>query len=342
MFTVISRQAKYDPAKGSTLRRGWHVQLLDNVITQFIRHKRDVRGRSAKTIEAYESSCRLFRNYVATMKGHAYAHHFKREVIEAWIAHLNERGLDPITIINRLAALRELAKFGVRDRVWATDPFLEIESPRRPVRLPKPFTARERDAMMALDLSDLDTALRAVLYYGALRVDEICKLRIRDLEPPTEWPDGSVTHAALVVRGKGNKERKVKIGRTGWAAIERYVLGQPVENRGERSFVFNHDGGEPWHTKMIQRRVAAWGKAAGVTKATPHRWRHTMATNALQVRQNIMAVKEHLGHSSVATTQMYTAVVDAQKDALADALDATVLRHGSGTTPASPPGHEDA
>jgi integrase/recombinase XerD len=302
------------------------VLTLDKVIEDFLAHKEKVRGRAPKTIETYRGTCRMFREFVSVHKGHAYARHFTREMVEAWVTRMSDRQLDTITIINRLAALRELAKYGTRQRIWATDPFLDIEPLRRPRRLPRPFTAPDRDALMALELNDEDTALRAILYYGGLRAEEVTRLRIRDVEPPPL--DG---YARLRVRGKGSKERALPMHPDAWAAIEAFLLAKPGEDRKPAAFLFMHDDGAPWTTKMVQRRMTSWGLAAGIEKCTAHRWRHTHATNLLHAGQSLPVIQRRLGHASLNTTQMYLGVSDAEQDAAAASLPSFILRRDSRT-----------
>lgn len=253
---------------------------------------------------------------------------FTREMIEAWATRLHERGLDRVTIINRLAVLRELGKYGTRQRIWPVDPFLDIEPLRRPVRLPRPFTAPERDALMRLVLSDGDAALRAALYYGGLRSEEVTRLRVRDVEAPTV--EGAL--AAVTVHGKGDKQRRVKLHGDAWASLETFLLAKASEDRKPSAFLFLHDNGRPWTTKMIQRRMIAWGKAAGVESCTAHRWRHSHASTLLSRGVNIMAVRDRLGHASVSTTQMYLAVSDVDQDAAAAAMPSFLLRRDSETS----------
>lgn len=315
MLTFARPRTDTPGTRRESLRRGAHVVTLDKVIEDFLAHKEKVRGRAPKTIETYRGTCRIFRNFVATERGHAYARHFTREMVEAWVTKMSERQLDRITIINRLAVLRELAKYGTRQRIWAADPFLDIEPLRRPVRLPRPFTAPERDALMALAMNDEDAALRAILYYGGLRSEEVTRLRIRDLEPP---PLNG--YARIRVRGKGSKERTLTLHSDAWAAIERLLLAKPGEDRKPAAFLFLHDDGAPWTTKMIQRRMTSWGEAAGVERCTAHRWRHTHATNLLSARQSLPVIQRRLGHASLTTTQMYLGITDADQDAAAAAL----------------------
>ena len=301
------------PVNREPLRRGWHEMRIKTVLTDFLQAKRRI-GRSPRTLDAYGESVRLFVDHVIHEKGRDDAAHFTAAMVNGWLDHMEGRGLSKATRALRLTALRELARFGLRQRYWHADPMLEVESVVRGRTLPKPFSPQERQALMGLVLAKAeDAALRAILSFTGARDAEVCAIRLGDFVRPTL--DGTDL-AKLRLHGKGDKERVLPLHPACWAAVETFV----TEKYGATVIpsaapLFEVPGtGRPWKAAAIQRRVRAWGVAAGVAGCHPHRFRHRFATQLLEDGADLRTVQELMGHASVATTQVYTEVTSQRKD----------------------------
>jgi hypothetical protein len=121
-------------------------------------------------------------------------------------------------------------------------------------------------------------------------------------------PNGTPVLAQVHVFGKGERERNVPLHPECWAAVE--DLGQRRADSAPAAFLFAKLDESAWSRKMIWRRVAQWGRRAGVDDCTPHRFRHRFATDAYERTRNLKAVQELLGHTSLSTTQIYLGLVD--------------------------------
>jgi len=285
---------------------------LRTVAKEFIQSKKRI-GRSARTLEEYGASVQLFIDHVVHEKGRDDVKYFTAALVNGWLDHLEARGLSKNTRALRLTVLRELSRFGMRQRYWREDPLIEVDPVLRGKTLPKPFSPAEREALMALPLTKAeDRALRALLSYTGARDTEVCTIRLGDFVRPSL--DGS-DPAKVRLRGKGDRERVVPLHPACWKAIEEFVherYGDTVAPPSAPLFQVG-DTARPWRRHSVWRRVKAWGKRAGVEHCHPHRFRHRFATEALERGVDLRTVQELLGHASVATTQIYTEVTDPRK-----------------------------
>jgi integrase/recombinase XerD len=208
-----------------------------------------------------------------------------------------------------LAAVRGLHGFAVAEGWRADDPTAQVAPPRVAGRLPKAIPLAAVEALIAAagagepPLGLRDTALVELLYGTGARISEAVALDVDDL--PTEEP-------VLLLRGKGDKERLVPMGRLAMAAIEAYLVsGRPLlASRGTSSaaLFLNARGGR-------LTRQSGWGvlrraaqRAQLDVEVSPHTLRHSFATHMLDGGADVRVVQELLGHASVTTTQVYTLV----------------------------------
>lgn len=307
---------------------------IRTALEQYLTHKKLAR-KSPKTLRAYKSDIGLFINHVIHETGRDSVTHFTEKLVESFLVHQHDRDLEPNTVARRQTALRDFARWGVRRRFWATDPTAELPAIARTKGLPRAFDPEERDRLMGLPLdNEAERALRALLYYAGPRDEEICELHLGDIRRPMTLPDETLILGTVRFQGKGSKERIVPIHPEAWTVIEPLALLR--EDRKRTAFLFEQDSGRPWSGAMIRRRVARWGKAANVEACTPHRFRHTFATDLLEAGEDLRVVQELLGHDSVATTEVYTKVVDRRKQSAIRRLQPfSVIRSGYQTPPST-------
>ena len=233
--------------------------------------------------------------------------------VEEHLAQRRAAGLGPASLSRALAALRGLHRFLLEEGDVGADPTADVRPLRAPPRLPKAIdeddVARLLDTTTGKDAASVrDRAILEVLYGTGMRVSELAGLSLSDL--------GSETGLVRVL-GKGDKERLVPMGRCARRALDAWLgpRGRPEfeprrwARRGDSEAVFlNARGGR-------LTRQGVWGvlkKRAGAAgledRVHPHVLRHSCATHMLAHGADIRVVQELLGHSSIATTQLYTKV----------------------------------
>ena len=299
---------------------------LQTAIDEFIAAKRMLGARPG-TLRAYGKDLALFQAYVLTMCGHdrlndvaGRKNGWTPAVVEGWLVAQDARGLAHATVSRRQTAIREFAKWALRKRYIAQDATRDMPSIRVPKRQPRPFLPQERDALMALPLKGTERVLRSLLYYTGLREGELVKLRLMHIGRPSELADGTKKCATVTVEdGKGGRSRTVALAPSCWTVVEDHAL-RHTNLRPTAFLLTKLDGMSPWSTYMVRWYVRRWGRAANVPACTPHRWRHTFATDALDATDDLLAVKEAMGHASVKTTEVYVKLVDRKRDRLANAM----------------------
>jgi integrase/recombinase XerC len=212
----------------------------------------------------------------------------------------------------KLSAVKGFFRYLIREEVLKKDPSLSITTPKKekplPTYLPVDDMFRLLDAPAKDTAAGLrDCALLEVLYSCGLRVSELVGLNWEDIDPTLE---------VVRVRGKGNKERIVPIGKKALEALQRYrehrqelVRRKHGGTVSEKGVVFLNGRGGRLTTRSVARLVGKYVKQSGTpVKASPHSLRHSFATHLLEAGADLRAIQELLGHASLSTTQRYTHV----------------------------------
>src|SRR5262245_17233655 len=185
------------PAVRGKLARGVRHMKLSTAVQQFIADCRVT--LSASTVIAYESDLNHLVA-LATVEAADSVLAFTPDLVRAYFLMLSKKGLKMSTLHRRRSVLGEFAKWGLKQRLWASDPMASAPTIRRPKHLPRPFAPAERDRLLALTLGAEETLIRAILFWSGLRVSEVCGLRQQDV---------AIEAATLRVVGKGSKTRVV-------------------------------------------------------------------------------------------------------------------------------------
>jgi integrase/recombinase XerD len=271
------------------------------------------KGLRPLTCEAYVSDLRTFAEFLET--GHGVLLHATQKDVAGFLEHLRNHGIDSRSAARKLSCLRGFYKWLLLDRRIRHDPTINIESPKAwkvlPKSLAEPEVAEmlERAAMAASHPQARATVLRdrailEILYAGGLRVSEVTALNTSDL---------ALDAGRVHVRGKGDKERIVPLGRTALEALEIYLAegrphlarissarkGQRVRVDGSRMFLSLR--GMPLTRQWVWHLV----KIADAS-ASPHKLRHSCATHMVEHGADLRSVQLLLGHADISTTQVYT------------------------------------
>jgi len=283
-------------------------------VTQFLDHCRFAKCLSDNTLVAYRLDLADFIAYVGTRKS---VSAIRRDHVRDYARELLERrALKEATVKRRIATLRVLFRWMEREELLSLTPFHRLEIPIRvPKRLPRALDAGEMRDL--LERSEAETRqggqpsryvaglmhfIIVTLFTTGLRIGELVSVRLDDINAP----DGTIR-----VRGKGNRERHVFLpGSKALATLTRYLrLRQHLRPRHDQ--LLTAEDGSPMTTHRIRKSLSSLAKRAGLPRRlTPHMLRHTAATQLLEAGVDIRVVQRLLGHSSIATTQIYTQVTD--------------------------------
>jgi len=224
-----------------------------------------------------------------------------------WIRSLSRRGLSPASLARKLSALRVLARFLVRENHRGDDFTALLAGPRLSRRLPETLSPAEMERLLkapsGADPAALrDRALLELFYSSGLRVSELAGLALQQLD---------LQQGFLRVFGKGSKERVVPVGRRACDALSAYIeSGRPhfVKPR-TGSELFLSSRGAALSRVRLWMIVKTYAQRAGISKSVkPHLLRHSFATHLLSGGADLRSIQEMLGHASISTTQIYTAV----------------------------------
>ena len=230
-----------------------------------------------------------------------------RALLRDYLSTLNAEGYVKASIARRVSELRAFGDFLVRDNVLARNPFRQVNAPRIPKRLPRYLTVSEVEALLAVPdtatpLGLRDRAIIEVLYAAGLRVSELARLDMADVD---------MTLLTVRVLGKGGKERIGLLGQPAAGALWAYLqAGRPMllGKRPTQAVWLNRRGGR-LSVRGVALMLSAAGEQAGIRfPISPHVLRHTFATHLLDGGADLRVVQELLGHASLSTTQIYTHV----------------------------------
>ena len=264
------------------------------------------RGLSANTVAGYRRDLDQAAAFFAA-RGASEWRGATSALAAAWIHGLTESGYRPASLGRKISALRMLARFLVRERLRDDDFTAMLVTPKLGRRIPHTLSETEVAGLVAAPVGDgpralRDRALLELFYSSGLRVSELSALTIQQVNPAQGF---------LRVFGKGAKERVVPMGRKAGEALAAYLVG------GRPQLVRPHTGSELFLNHRGRRisRVGLWqivklhARRAGITKPVkPHALRHSFATHLLTGGADLRAIQEMLGHASISTTQIYTAV----------------------------------
>ncbi len=219
-----------------------------------------------------------------------------------WIliqSHKQKLGAKSIGL--RLVALRQFLAFLVKRGELKVNPAQGIKAPKVGKHLPKNIDAEQVTQLLNIQsdkpLAQRDLAMMELMYSSGLRLSELQGLNLDNMD---------LTNGEVKVLGKGNKERIVPIGSKAITAIQNWLVVRKQFQPKENALFINQRGGRLSH-RSIQLAMEKWGKIQALdTHLHPHKLRHSFATHLLEASQDLRAVQELLGHSSLSTTQIYT------------------------------------
>jgi integrase/recombinase XerC len=286
-------------------------------IERWLGHLGAERRMSAKTLEAYRRDVSQFLAFLSDHLGgppslKALAKLTPADV-RAFLAARRSDGAGNRTLMRTLAGTRSFARFLERKGKGKVGALAAIRAPKLSRPLPKPLTVVTAKRIADADLRAgeardpwiiaRDSAVLALLYGAGLRIAEALGLKRKEFDP---------TRDAITVIGKGNKARMVPMLPQVSRSISDYIAACPVDLPGDGPLFIGSRGG-PLSPRVVQLTMARLRGALGLPDtATPHALRHSFATHLLARGGDLRSIQELLGHTSLSTTQIYTAV-DAER-----------------------------
>jgi integrase/recombinase XerD len=277
----------------------------ERLLARFLDYLKIEKGLARLSVAAYTCDLGQFAEFVAGRR--RTLANARRQDVRDFLERLLANRVEGRSVARKLSALRHLYKYLLLDRAIEHDPTLNLETPRQWKVLPKALGRDEVERLMqapspytgahAEALAARDRALLEVFYAGAVRVSEIVGIKLEDLKLELGY---------VLVRGKGDKERIVPLGRSAQDALRVY-LGQA---RGEllkasSPLVFVGRGGRRLTRMRVWQIVKSNSEATG-RHASPHMLRHSCATHMVENGADLRTVQTILGHADISTTQIYT------------------------------------
>lgn len=280
---------------------------LDDAIVEFGSALLLERGRSKKTVEAYENDLNQCAAFLVK-RGRTDWRSVVREDVTGWSRELTDQGLAASSLARKLSALRMFARHLVHAGVRRDDFTELVPGPRVRRTLPGTLSVEEVGRILSAPTSGdafglRDRAILELFYSSGLRVSELAGLTLQQVD---------LENGLVRVFGKGAKERIVPLGDAARDALTTYLAagrGAFVRPKKTGSQFFLSERGGAISRQMLWVLVKKYTRAAGVTKPVkPHLLRHSFATHLLGGGADLRAIQEMLGHANIATTQIYTAV----------------------------------
>jgi integrase/recombinase XerD len=280
---------------------------LEAQIRSFLNYLRVEKGLSDNTMYAYQRDMLKFAEFAAKQK--ISTAQIERSHVVDFLRSLYLKKLDSRSVARHLVTIRHFFRFCFAEGLIEEDPAANIQSPKFRQSLPEFLSLAEVDRLLSQpDANSIlglrDKAMIELLYSTGLRVSELCGLKSQDIQ---------MDLGCLRCIGKGNKERLVPVGKRALQVVQEYVTKSRPQILGKRtsSFLFPSRTGSAINRIVFWKILGTYGRKAGLRKAlTPHMLRHSFATHLLDRGADLRSVQMMLGHADIATTQIYTHVVE--------------------------------
>jgi integrase/recombinase XerC len=275
------------------------------MVSYFLQHIKYEKRLSPHTVTAYEGDLKQFSIFLQ------FQYEFKEpekadfHMIRSWIVAMVDEKIENRSINRKIATLRTFYNFLLRHKIIASNPMLKIRALKTDKTLPKyveekPMENLLDDLQFSDDFSGFRDKLVIELLYGTgMRLAELIGLKITDL---------NLYNNTLMVLGKRNKQRVIPVNKSLVEAIKKYLtLRTDITDDTTNTYLILTDSGTQAYPMFIQRLVKKYlSLVTSLDQRSPHVLRHTFATHLLNRGADLNAIKDLLGHTSLAATQVYT------------------------------------
>ena len=275
------------------------------VIQPFIDYLKFEKRYSAHTIQAYGDDLVSFFDHTALQFGEIELSAITPAVVRSWLASLKDEGLSSRSVNRKISSLRSFYKYQLRSGMVEQSPMTAVTSPKVSKRLPVYVEEKDMAALLGeIRFPDTwegwtDRLLLAIFYHTGMRLSELVGLREKQI-------DGG--KRVLKVLGKGNKERVIPVSPVLVEGIQAYIRKKRAELESpDTEYLLVSSKGKKLYPEYLYRSVKKYlAQVTTIDKKSPHVLRHTFATHLMNQGAELNSVKELLGHSSLAATQVYT------------------------------------
>lgn len=274
-----------------------------DTIEEFIKYIQEVRNYSVHTIVSYKCDIKQYRAFAASLELYDISHSSHMHA-RSWIVTLVEQGNSTKTINRKVASLRKYFNYLKRLGIIDKSPMGKVLAPKNSKRLPKYVDEKKireilnDNCLEKTFSSKREHLILSLFYHTGIRRSELLGLKLQDID---------LSKMQIKVLGKGNKERLIPLNDVIAIELREFIaIRNEVFGESETSLILT-DKGKPAYPKLIYNIVSKVLKKYNASeKASPHVLRHTFATHLTANGADLNAVKELLGHSSLAATQVYT------------------------------------
>jgi integrase/recombinase XerC len=272
---------------------------------QFLEHLKYQKRYSQHTIISYENDLSAFSTFMLKEFPDTEIDKIKTTFIRTWLAEMKEDDLASRSLNRKISALRSFFKYLLKNDVVKVNPVTTIISPKMPKRLPQFVEEKDThnlfsEVVFSEGFKGLtEKLILEILYNTGMRKAELISLKEHQID---------MSNSQIKVLGKGNKERIIPVSKILMIDIKLYIAEKRrLIGRGEENFLFVTDKGKPLDPKQVYNIAKKYlTKVTTIDQKSPHILRHSFATHLMNNGADLNAVKELLGHSSLAATQIYT------------------------------------
>ncbi|MFI5153159.1 MAG: tyrosine-type recombinase/integrase [Chitinophagales bacterium] len=278
---------------------------MEKAIQYFVDYLKFEKRYSEHTVTSYQNDLLGLSSYIQQEFGNLYVKEISSSYIRSWLASLKEEKMSSRSIARKISALQSFFKWLVRTKTLEFSPMTNINVPKPAKRLPVFVEEKDMDQLFTqVDFPDswegyTDRILLSVFYNTGMRLSELINLREDKID---------FGNKALKVLGKGNKERILPISSKMVDSLKDYLQKKRklLEDPDSKYLLVNAKG-KKLYAKYVYRAAKKWlAMITTLDKKSPHVLRHSFATHMANSGADLNAIKELLGHSSLAATQVYT------------------------------------
>jgi integrase/recombinase XerC len=274
------------------------------MVASFFTYLRYEKRVSPHTLISYETDLRQLSDYLSSTYEKNEIHLANYQMLRSWLLSLAGEDLKPRSLARKVACLKSFYKFLNKEGTIAINPTTRLKSPKLEKRLPDYVEAKNMDILLdSVEFPEgfegmRDKLVIEMLYGTGIRLSELIGIKENDYNPYSR---------TIKVLGKGNKERIIPTNTSLDSLIKNYLTIKKAHFETSKNYLLLTDNGEKMYPMFVQRLVKKYlSIVTTLEKKSPHVLRHSFATHLLDRGAELNAIKDMLGHSSLAATQVYT------------------------------------